>query len=76
MVCMHTYTHTQWTTLSHEKECNFAICNNTDGLGGYSLSKITQTEKDIFQKGVLSIRESKKYKKPVKIIKKEAGPQT
>ena len=32
----HIHTHTQWTTLSHEKECNFAICNNIDGLGGYT----------------------------------------
>ena len=30
--------------LRHKKECNFAICNNMDGLGGYYASKISQTK--------------------------------
>ena len=33
--------------LSHDKVRNFAICNNTDGLEGATLTEISQLEKEI-----------------------------
>ena len=39
-VCIYIYTH---TTIKTER--NFAICNITDGPGGYYISEISLTEK-------------------------------
>ena len=38
------YTHTQWNTTQPEKESNFAICSNIDGLEVIMLSEISQKQ--------------------------------
>ena len=42
---IHTYTHTHTgILLSNKKEWSLAICNNTDGLEGMILSRVSQTD--------------------------------
>ena len=57
------------TLLSHEKDWNFAICSNVDGLEGIMLSKISQRKANTgwFHLYV----ESKKYNKLVNITEKK-----
>lgn len=43
--CVNTNTHTRWTTLSHGEERNVAICSNTEGPGGSSVSKVRPRKK-------------------------------
>ena len=54
-----------------QKEWNYAICSNMDGLGGYYANEICKTEKDKYCMIFVQYVEPKKYNKLMSIIKKK-----